>query len=86
MKVRWSQTGTKTEVLTVLVPDYFDLLQVASTDVQPSCNTMKQFTLETDPKMKIEEFKRIMLCLLENRPFFLAVNLPNDLTVANLLE
>jgi len=86
MKVHWSQTGTKTEALTVLVPDYFDLLPLAPTDVQPDRSTMKQFTLQVDPTITIYEFKRIILCMLENRPFFLEVNLSNDLAITNLLE
>ena len=86
MKAHWSQTGTNTEALTVLVPDYFDLLPLASTDVQPDRSTFKQFTLQVDPSITIYEFKRIILCILENRPFFLEVDLSNNLTVANLLE
>ena len=86
MKAHWSQTGTNTEALTVLVPDYFDLVPLAPTDVQPDRSTSKQFTVEVDPSMTIGLLKRIILLILDNRPFFLEVDLSNNLTVANLLE
>ena len=86
MKVHWRQTGANTEALTVLVPDYFDLLPLAPTDVEPNSSTTKQFTLQVDPSITIYEFKRIILCMLDNHPFFLEVNIANNLTVSNLLE
>ena len=85
MKTHWTQTGTKTEVLTILVPDYFDLPSSAFTGVQPTSSSPKQFTIQINPSISISDFKRILLCFLENRPFFLQLNLNNNQSVANLL-
>ena len=66
-------------MLEIVVSDYTDL-----SDPLNSYN--RTFECNVDPSMSIHDFKRFVLYLLENRPFFLEFNCQNSQQLLELIN
>ena len=65
-------------VLEILALDYTDL-------IDPLNSYSRTFECSVDPSMLIRDFKRLVLHLLENRPFFLEFNCKNSQELQELI-
>jgi len=66
-------------ILEMLVSDYADL-------ADPLNSYCRTFECMVDPSMMIRDFKRLVLHLLDNRPFFLEFNCKNNQELQELID
>lgn len=66
-------------MLVILAMDYTDL-------ADPLNSYSRKFEFMVDPSMLIRDFKRLMLHLLDNRPFFLEFNCKNNQELQELID